>query len=44
MNDKIENVARMICHANGEDYDKIGPGEQQRAKMWAESIIMYVKN
>jgi hypothetical protein len=39
---KIESVAAMICHANNLDYDKIGPGEQTRIKMWAESICMYL--
>ena len=41
---KIENVARMICHAHNLDYDKIGPTEQTRMNMWAESIHMYLKS
>ena len=39
---KIENVAQMICHANGTDYDKLSPGDQTRIKMWAESIFVYL--
>ena len=41
---KIENVARMICHAHSLDYDKIGVTEQTRMQMWAESICMYLQN
>lgn len=43
-NNKIENVAQMICHANSLDYDKIGPSEQSRIKMWAESICVYLSS
>lgn len=43
-NTKIENVAQMICHAQNLDFDKIGPSEQVRIKMWAESICMYLLN
>jgi len=40
---KIDNVAQMICHANNMDFDKIGPSEQGRIKMWAESIWVYLQ-
>jgi hypothetical protein len=44
MNDKIENVAEMICHAHGEDISSLSPTEQQRIKTWAESIVVYLKS
>jgi hypothetical protein len=38
----VNDIAEMICIANGERYESKSPTEQQHINTWAHSIFEYV--
>lgn len=38
-----EEVAEMICLANGDRFEKLSDSKRDSVMSWAESIITYVK-
>jgi hypothetical protein len=39
---KVDNIARMICNAYREDYDRKPDSEKLVIRMWSESILVYL--
>ena len=40
---QVDDIAEMICMANGERYTNIDPHKQSTIKVYAQSIINYLK-